>query len=206
MADVIRSVSGHFNAGVDGGTLQKELQALTLASTTYQSLYVLGDNCVMVFSLSPSVPDLALIDGVVAAHTNTPETDVSGDADRILQNPIQVSSSGLVETSSTTLQTAVSVDVTGLVGVHRIAYDAGITQGQGGIGLAEIGLQRVGGPIVSGLFSWRRSSTSEIQNANDAINIILDGSPQTYAVIYHTSHPSTTMLVIGARIELWRVS
>lgn len=208
MATVVRSLSADFvtGPGMDIGTFNEELQAVSFASAVYQDTTAIGDVVNIEFDVLPNASDIALLDAAILSHQNVPKTDITGDQDRVLQNAITVTAPSIVETSLTTSQILLELDVTGLVGLHRISYDAGIIQGQGGIGLAEIGLQKVGGAIVSGLFSWRRSSTSEIQNANDSINVTLDGSAQSYAIIYRTSHPSTTMSVIGARIQIWRVS
>ena len=87
MAIVNRSISVNFSAGVDIGTFHSELLALTLASTTYEYVTIdqAADSCDMTFTLAPSAPDIALIDGAIAAHTNTPIPVIT--AENIVEGP-----------------------------------------------------------------------------------------------------------------------
>ena len=86
MATVSKVISVDFSSGVDVGTFHTELAALSLASTVFQYVTadIGADSCDMEFTLAPSVPDIVLIDGAVASHTNTPlpvvtELDVVND-------------------------------------------------------------------------------------------------------------------------------
>lgn len=174
------------------GTLQEKL-----TNTTAVSLTEIGDG---------GDEDLQI--GVVfgtGAGTVCEGNDVRLSDPRIspdYQNEVR---DDIVDTTSSAPQIYTTLTTPVLTGTFHVIWSARVLQGAGGIGLAEVYLQRAGGSVLGGIDSWRRNNESEIHSVTRSVQVILSGVSQTYELRFRTTNPNTAMTILYGQIQFWRV-